>query len=351
MSIVRRFLLAPSLARLLRRERGGARIIEGYFPPREGRTSLVRVEGGQCSLVLITNAPEAGPVEERTEVPRAHADALLDVCAGRAIFDRSRTAVGSGLEAQVDHFSKPGRLDLASVTFESADAARAFTPPPWFGPEVTDTPAYEVRVLAMQGVPDAPEVAPSNAGLNALLDQFEGRFGLSRSGSAPRPPAQDPRVMEVMRRLATTPLGSGAARTPLAAVQSPAPAANGADHPQVPEPPLAAEPIPDPHPAEAGPVEAATEPVHAANAPEPAAAEEHAEVLAPIDLDGPAGDAVGEDGTEEPADVDDRMSDVIENLSQALGAAASASEADHGSDRGGTFVLERWTARARRGRE
>ena len=52
MSTVRRFLVAPSLVRLIRKERGGARITEGHFAPQGGRASYVRVDGQVCQLVL-----------------------------------------------------------------------------------------------------------------------------------------------------------------------------------------------------------------------------------------------------------------------------------------------------------
>jgi hypothetical protein len=44
MIIRRRFLLASSLARLIQRERGGVRQIEGFFPEQRQRTSWVRLE-------------------------------------------------------------------------------------------------------------------------------------------------------------------------------------------------------------------------------------------------------------------------------------------------------------------
>ena len=78
MTIVRRFLLAPSFARLIRKERGSQRVTEGYFATQTGRNSHVLVENGTCHLVLVTPEEGGAPTEERTEVPRAHADALLD---------------------------------------------------------------------------------------------------------------------------------------------------------------------------------------------------------------------------------------------------------------------------------
>jgi len=71
------------LARLVARERDSTGITEGYFAAQHGRSFHVVVDGERCQLVLIAEAEGAAPVEERAELPRAHAEALLDVCAGR----------------------------------------------------------------------------------------------------------------------------------------------------------------------------------------------------------------------------------------------------------------------------
>jgi CYTH domain-containing protein len=81
MSITRRFLLAPSLSRLIEKERGGLRITEGYFPDQSDRNIYVRIEEGMGNLILMASgAGEA--VEEPAELPRAHAEALLALAAG-----------------------------------------------------------------------------------------------------------------------------------------------------------------------------------------------------------------------------------------------------------------------------
>ena len=191
MTIIRRFLLAPSFARLVRKERGSVRMTEGYFPTQSGRNSHVLVEAGQCHLVLVTPEDGAVPGEERTEVPRAHADALLDVCAGKTVYERTRVAIGGGREALVDRITHPGALDLVSVEFDDRDAAATFLSPPWFGPETTADAAFDRRAIALGGLPAAGEVALSNAALEALLDMLEDRFGRSRSISAPVGAAAD----------------------------------------------------------------------------------------------------------------------------------------------------------------
>jgi CYTH domain-containing protein len=238
MTVIRRFLLAPAFARLVRKERGSARVTEGYFPTQSGRNSHVLVEAGQCHLVLVT--PEDGAVsEERTEVPRAHADALLDVCGGKAVYERTRVALPGGREALVDRITQPGALDLVSVEFESRDEAAAFHAPDWFGPEVTAEAAFDRRAIALEGLPAVGEVPLSNAALEALLDVLEDRFGratrfASTAAATPAPAtarrsATDGSVIDALRRLATP--GETAAANTVEPVQAaePAPHAAGLD--------------------------------------------------------------------------------------------------------------------------
>jgi hypothetical protein len=85
--VQRRFLIASSFARLIRKEGGVAgRIVEGYFPARPDRDHFVSIEPGHSYLVLAPAREGAGE-EERTEVPRSQAEALLAVCAGKVGFE------------------------------------------------------------------------------------------------------------------------------------------------------------------------------------------------------------------------------------------------------------------------
>ncbi|MCE4226693.1 hypothetical protein HCU64_23405 [Methylobacterium sp. C25] len=183
MSEFRRFLIAPSLARLIRKERGGSKRTEGYFAPQAGRVSFVRIEGADCHLVLTSTDAEGKTTEEVTEVPRSHGDALLDVCKAQVTCERMTVSV-SGQEVLIDRYVSPAGLDVISVGFDEADAAKAFAPPVWFGVEVTDEPAYQPAAIAIEGAPAPREVAPSNAALDAVLDLLEPRYGF---GSLNRP--------------------------------------------------------------------------------------------------------------------------------------------------------------------
>ena len=187
MIISRHFLLAPSLARLIQKERGGERVSEGYFPGPPERLACVELDGRGGRLILVTEAAD-GPREERAEVPLAHAAALLDVTAAVVEYFRIELVV-DGWPVQVRRLVHPGLLDLAAVAFEDAAAARAFEPPPWFGPEVTAAPRYRSRTVAVSGVPDPVEVALSDAMLASLLDTLESR-AVRAGGAAARPPVR-----------------------------------------------------------------------------------------------------------------------------------------------------------------
>src|SRR5215207_10634417 len=132
----RRFLVASSLARLIRKEGGVAgRIVEGYLPARPDRDHFVSIEPGHAYLVL---APVGGAgEEERTEVPRSQAEALLAVCAGKVGFERTIVPLRNGKQVLLQRFIAPGSLDLLSIEFAAEEEADGFVPPAWFGPEVT----------------------------------------------------------------------------------------------------------------------------------------------------------------------------------------------------------------------
>lgn len=181
----RRYLIASSLARLIRKERGGNRITEGHFPNQADRSSFVIVDGDKGSLVLVQPGAN-GPVEERTDVPRAHAEALLDVTPGKIDYLLTHLTIGTR-DIQIARFVTPGPLDMIAVSFESEEEARDFRPLSWFGPDVTSDAGYQNRAIALNGPPQAPDVPLSNAALNSLLDTLENRYGTGRSyGSQPQ---------------------------------------------------------------------------------------------------------------------------------------------------------------------
>jgi CYTH domain-containing protein len=184
--IQRLFVIAPSVARLIRKERGGEPVIEGYFPDHAHRSTYVQIEETRSSLILKARADEAS--EERAEIPPAHAQALLAVSQGQVEYLRTSLSIGSH-EIQVFHVLRPGPLELVAIQVAPEDE-QDFPPLPWFGPEVSAEPAYQRRRVALAGVPNARDLEVTDAALNSLLDALEGRFGAHQpQATVPQPVA------------------------------------------------------------------------------------------------------------------------------------------------------------------
>jgi CYTH domain-containing protein len=188
MTVRRRFLLTPSFARLIRRERGGLRHVEGFFPEQRDRSSWVRLEENKGLLILKTVGPD-GEAEDQTDIPVGHAHALLDVCAGEVDYTRTAVPISEG-HALVDEILRPRALHLVTMEFASEEEAGAFRPPEWFGPEVTADPRYTNHSIALKGLDQAPEIILSDAALNSLIDTLEGRFPTQTRMTTNRPKAR-----------------------------------------------------------------------------------------------------------------------------------------------------------------
>jgi CYTH domain-containing protein len=188
MTVRRHFLLTPSFARLIRRERGGPRHVEGFFPEQRDRSSWVRLEEGRGLLILKTLGPHGG-AEEQTDIPEAHAHALLDVCAGAVDYTRTAVPIGEA-RAFVDEIIRARAVHLATVEFASQGEASAFRPLEWFGPEVTEDRRYTYQSIALRGLDDAPEIPLSDAALNSLIDTLEGRFPAQARTALNKPKAK-----------------------------------------------------------------------------------------------------------------------------------------------------------------
>jgi CYTH domain-containing protein len=172
MPVARRFLISSSLARLVQKECGAERVVEGHFTPQSGRQSHIRLESSGAYLVLLSLDAEAEAAEDRSDLPSAHGKALLEVCPGTIVLDRSVLPLPA-TQALIDRITAPGQLDLVSVEFATQADAQAFPAPLWFGAEVTDEPAYRNWKIALSGVPHAPETDLSNEALEAALDVLE----------------------------------------------------------------------------------------------------------------------------------------------------------------------------------
>jgi CYTH domain-containing protein len=185
-SITRRYLIAPSFVRMLRGQGGYERAIEGHFPRQPARNSFVHIRSDGADLVLMSGSEDAQD-EERTSVPRSHAEALLEVTAGAVVYERTRLGLPGGQIVSIDRFVRPADLDVATVDFRTVAERDSFAAPVWLGPEVGD--AFAPRAVALDGVPPHSVVEPTNTALDALLDAVEAGFGRREedSNAVPEP--------------------------------------------------------------------------------------------------------------------------------------------------------------------
>jgi hypothetical protein len=175
MSTTRVFLLASALARLIEKERGGHLVRQGFFPEGAGRSTHVEATEDAGHLILISHASPS-PLAEPAEISRPQAEALLELTAGQTEYLSLPIAIGSH-SATIQRFVTPAPLDLISVAFKQDKTARKFQAPAWFGPEVTSDPTYQVRSLALAGLPSPSEVEVTNEALHSLLDVLDNRAG------------------------------------------------------------------------------------------------------------------------------------------------------------------------------
>jgi len=176
MKTARRFLLDPSLARIIIRECGVDRqIIEGYLSAQPGRNQFVRSEADQCYLVVPLLGPAGEPMEEPASIPQTHGESLFELSVGQISYTRVCLPVQSPVSPKMllDRVIYPDRCDILTVEFDDQQEAEAFSPAPWFGMEVTGEDAYERRYLALNGLPALPEMSLSSLQVDAVLDLLD----------------------------------------------------------------------------------------------------------------------------------------------------------------------------------
>ena len=142
--------------------------------------------------------------------------------------ERSTLPIEGGAEVLIERITHPGVMNTVTVEFQNPDEAEAFTPPTWFGPEITTQPSFGRQVIALDRLPEVGEVPLSNSTVEAVLDLLEDRVSLSAPVTTPAQRRSiETSVLDALSRLSA----SGAAGRPTASPE----AHEASPQPQMPE--------------------------------------------------------------------------------------------------------------------
>jgi adenylate cyclase len=152
--IERKFLVQQAPGRLDTHR--SHRIEQGYLALADDGVEVRIRRYGRRAFLTIKSAGERARLEEEIEIDARRFGALWPLTEDRRIRKtRYLIPAPGGLKIELDVFQGAlAGLVIAEVEFESAEAAAAFSPPPWLGREVTDDPAYKNKRLATQGLPN-----------------------------------------------------------------------------------------------------------------------------------------------------------------------------------------------------
>lgn len=150
----------PELAELLAAARNGERhgerrtITQGYAiaAGTEGELRLRENATDTERTRVLTVKRGAPPARQEVEfsITDEQWDALWPLTAGRRIEKTRYGITAFGRFVEIDLFSTPrAGMVLIEIEFDDEESAHAFTPPSWFGREVTTDPAYQNQRLAI----------------------------------------------------------------------------------------------------------------------------------------------------------------------------------------------------------
>jgi CYTH domain-containing protein len=193
MPVTRRFLIAPSLARLIRRSLGSSCLAEAHMGTGPESHVYVHIAADAAHLVLSTPEGDAW-----SPLATAQAEALAEAAPGRVVYDRTEVVL-EGASMRIDSFTVPGPLDVAEAVFADEAASAAFAPPAWLGPEITHEKNCDTRSIALHSLAIAAEIPISDTIVEAVLDlidqqELRALLGRARATPAEPQPAAEPEI-------------------------------------------------------------------------------------------------------------------------------------------------------------
>lgn len=127
-------------------------IHQGYLATGDDEVRLRR-QGGRY---LLTVKRGHGLVRDEVEVAldQSSFEELWPLTEGRRLEKTRLTAEADAQTLEIDVYrGRLAGLVTAEIEFDDAEAARAFSPPPWFSRELTGDDRYSNQRLALEGPP------------------------------------------------------------------------------------------------------------------------------------------------------------------------------------------------------
>lgn len=148
--IERKFLLEtlpPGLG-----ESEGTPIEQGYLAMEPGGCQVrLRKKGGATFLTFKSEPKGFVRDETEVEITPAQFEALWPHTAGRRLYKTRHEIPWEGWTVEIDIYRGRNRgLMVAEVEFETEEEAIRFTPPGWFGRDISEDSAYSNRNLARE---------------------------------------------------------------------------------------------------------------------------------------------------------------------------------------------------------
>ena len=128
---------------------------QGYLTAPDDSTELRIRQKGDAYFLTLKGGGSLVRVERESEISAEQFDTFWPETQGRRVEkERYTAALPDGSEFELDVFQgKLAPLQLVEVEFPSEAEALAFTPPAWFGADVTEDKRYKNKILAIKGAP------------------------------------------------------------------------------------------------------------------------------------------------------------------------------------------------------
>ncbi len=132
----------------------GAAMRQGYLIAADGGVELRIRQKGTRFFQTIKSGEGLSRTEIEIELSTDQFQQLWPYTDGRRVSKTRYTLSIGDHTAELDRFGGDlAGLLLVEVEFSSVDASRQFTPPDWFGADVTEDPRYKNKQLAVFGIP------------------------------------------------------------------------------------------------------------------------------------------------------------------------------------------------------